>query len=72
MLETTTPTQTAYQLVGSLEEAKSNSFRQVAAIIVGMEISRDIFVASVLEKPARSAAVIVIPLLEVPGIRARH
>ena len=40
--------------------------------IAGIEIMKDIRKASALENPIRSAAVIVIPLLEVPGISARH
>jgi hypothetical protein len=43
----------------------------LAAIITGIDNRKENRAASVLEKPKKSAAVIVIPDLDVPGITAK-
>ena len=57
-------------LLGKLIRSKNASV--AAPKIAGIEIKNDNRVASVRENPISSAAVIVTPLREVPGISARH
>ena len=51
---------------------RSKNFSVAAPRIAGIEIKNDNRVASVRENPISSAAVMVTPLREVPGISARH
>ena len=51
---------------------RSKNFSAAAPIIAGIDIRNDMRAASVREKPINSAAVIVTPLREVPGINAKH